>query len=591
MKRFFLKSFLASVLGSLVAMILAVVFFIFLAAAIVSSTTSDEPVKIKPGSVLKISLQKPIAERSDDDPFRNFSLSNLKPSRTIGMDKMAVYIQKAATDENIAGIYIDGNDNEQGWAVTEEIRNALLKFRESGKFIVSYADAYNQKSYYLASVSTKMFLNPEGLVPLLGLGGNHLFFKGTFEKLGIQPQVIRHGKYKSYVEIFVNDKMSDENRAQTLAYVGDIWHHVLEGISAERKVSVDSLNYFADNLILSDAQAAKQHKLIDSIIYKDQVIDYLSKVSFNEPGEVEIVTLNKYMQTPAPRKSEGLAKNKIAVVFASGDIVMGEGDDDEIGGEKLSRAIREARRDSSIKAIVLRINSPGGSAQASDVIWREVVLARQVKPVIVSMGDVAASGGYYIACAADSIVASPTTITGSIGVFGILMNVQTMLKDKFGITVDAAKTNPSADLGSPMRPITEQERAVITNEIERTYTTFVTHVSEGRHLTPMFVDSIAQGRVWSGVSAKKLGLVDEFGGLDRAIEIAAQKAGLSNYRIQALPKLEDPFESFMNSIYEEKSEMYMMKQLGAWTPLFKELMKVAKYEGVMARIPFEADLR
>ncbi|HPF94712.1 MAG TPA: signal peptide peptidase SppA, partial [Tenuifilaceae bacterium] len=420
----------------------------------------------------------------------------------------------------IRGIYIETEGIPAGAATLEEIRASLEKFKESGKFIISYSNVYSQKSYYLASVSDKILLNPEGMVEWVGLRSEIMFFKGALEKLGVEAQILRHGKFKSAVEPFMYDKMSPENREQILTYTGSIWNHWVEGISKTRNISAEQLNQFADDLTIRNAKTALDNGIVDSLVYKDQVINMLKELTDTKPKkDINSVSLAQYTKVKPKRQHKGFIKEKIAVVYASGEIVMGDGNEGAVAGERFGRAIREARRDSTVKAIVLRINSPGGSALASEVIWREVKLATEVKPVIVSMGDVAASGGYYIAAPADYIIASPTTITGSIGVFGMMPNVKEGMNKKLGITVDVAKTNRNSDFGSLFRPMTAEERAIGQLSVEEVYKTFIGHVAEGRETTVEKVDEIGQGRVWSGANAISINLVDEFGGLQKAIDI------------------------------------------------------------------------
>ena len=528
MKQFF-KFMLASMAGFFLTMLIMGIFSLIVIASIIAMA-GKEKVVVKSDSVLLLTLTDPIPERSSDSPF-NFSESTLfTTNNSPGLLETIELIEKAAEDENIKGILLNLSTIGSGMATTEEVRNALLKFKESGKFIVAYSEMYSQKAYYLATVADEICVNPEGSIDFRGMAGEITFIKGLLEKLDINAQIIRHGKYKSAIEPLISDKMSEANREQTLSYMNSIWGHILNGISKQRNIPVDELNTIADSLLLQTADDAVKYKIADKIVYKDQLLDLLrEKLAKEKDHKIEFIGLSKYEDATADRKGSR-SKDKMAVIYASGSIGGGEGNENSIGSERISRAIRKARADSSVKAIVFRVNSPGGSALASDVILREVKLARETKPVVVSMGDYAASGGYYIACAADSILANPTTLTGSIGVFGVIPDFSKMLQNKLGVTIDRVKTNTHADYISVTRPMTPYEEKVMTNSVERIYDIFVGHVSDGRNMTPANVDSIGQGRVWSGIEGKSIGLVDNTGGLKEAIQIAASLAKLENYR-------------------------------------------------------------
>jgi protease-4 len=427
------------------------------------------------------------------------------------------------------------------------------------------------------------------MIEWMGLRSEIMFFKGAMEKLGVEPQILRHGKFKSAVEPFMLDKMSPENREQTLTYMGSIWNQWVDGISKARNVSVEELNRLANNMEIFNGKSCIENKLVDSLIYKDQLIDNLKTLTNTpEKDDLKTVTLAQYFKVPD--KKTKFSKEKIAVIYAQGEIGMGEGGDDAIGSDGLSRAIRKARRDSTIKAIVFRINSPGGSALASEVIWREVELANKVKPVIVSMGDVAASGGYYIAAPATTIMASPTTITGSIGVFGLFFNFQNAMNKKLGINVDVVKTNDHADFFSVFRPMTAEEKAVGQKFIEETYQTFIGHVAEGRGIAVEKVDEIGQGRVWSGVNAKDIKLVDEFGGLKAAIKLAAEKANVEKYRIVELPEQKDPFQELLKGMSGEAKAFFLQDELGVAYKNYNRVVKMLQNQGVQARIPYDIEV-
>lgn len=589
MKQFF-KFMFASMLGVFLAFFLGMIVLFGMIAALVSSADSKKEVKVEPNSVLHINFQAQINDRSSNNPFENFDFGSMSGKKGIGLNDILDNIEKAKSDENIKGIYIDLQSVPAGIATIEEIRNKLIEFKETKKFIVAYSEIYTQGAYYLASVADEVWLNPEGLIEFKGLGAELMFFKGLLEKVEVEPQVIRYGKFKSAIEPFILDKMSEANREQTMKYMGSIWNHLVKGIADSRGLTAEQLNKIANEALVQNAKDAVEQKLADKLYYKDQVLDDLKdRVGVEDVKKMKLVSMVKYTDAPKPKSKEdkGLAKDKIAIIYASGSIEGGEGDNQTIGSDRISKAIRKARLDDKVKAIVLRVNSPGGSALASDVIWREVILAKAVKPVVASMGDVAASGGYYISCAADTIVASPNTITGSIGVFGLLLNMKSLLNNKFGITIDTVKTNRYADLGSAFRPLTQAERDIIQNSVNEIYHSFIGKVGEGRGMTTAQVDSIGQGRVWSGVDAKAIGLVDVLGGMEDAVEIAAKMAKLDHYRVAEYPEQKDPFESFVQELKGEGEDVLIKKQLGENYRYYKTLEDIRKMEGIQARMPFD----
>ena len=589
MKQFF-KFLFASVLGFIIAAVVCVLLFVGIISAIVSSAGSDKEVTIEANSILHLKITEPIVDRGSDNPLSNFDLGSFSTKGKTGLNDFLEQIEKAKTDESIKGIFLDVSDIPAGLATIEEMRNKLIEFKSNKKFIVCYSEYLSQSTYYLASVSDEIYLNPQGFLDFKGLGGELMFFKGALEKLGIEPQIIRHGKFKSAVEPFMLDKMSDENRQQTQTYLFTLWQKMLDGISISRKIPVDSLNGIANNLSIETAQDAVKFKMVDKLAYKDEVLEVLRKKTAEKSiDDIKFISLEKYAKSE--NKFKGFAKDRIAVIYAEGSIEGGEGDDETIGSDRLSRTIREARLDDKIKAIVLRVNSPGGSALASEVIWREVLLAKKMKPFIVSMGNVAASGGYYIACAADTIVASPNTITGSIGVFGVLFNGQKLLNNTLGITIDTVKTNTYSDIGSVYRPLSPIERNYIQRSVENVYDVFVKRVADGRKISSNQVDSIGQGRVWSGLDAKKIGLVDVLGGLETAISIAAKKAQIKEYKLVSLPKQKDPFKEAIAHLTGEAESAIIKKELGVNYKYYKSLQNISGYSGIQARMPFEIDIR
>jgi len=585
MKSFF-KYLLASILGVIIAAL--IIFFVSMGVITALVTSQDKPVDIKSNTILMLKLNQPINDRKSPLPMLMLNLSSIGADNALGLNDILENIAKAGRDKNIRGIYLELSGLQTGIATIEEIRNALADFKKTGKFIVAFSDIYTQGSYYLASLADKVYMNPEGSVNLIGLSAEIMFYKKALEKLGIQPEVIRHGKFKSAVEPFMYDKMSPENRDQIRTYVGSIWNHMAEQMAASRNISVEKLNAFADSLLLWNNSSTIAYGLIDTTLYKDQVLDTLAHLAqVDNSKDLNFITHQKYLRVPESHDGRGYSRNKIAVIYAEGDIVTGEQSDGMIGSGKIARTIREARQDSSVKAIVFRVNSPGGSALASEVIWRELYLAHQVKPVIASMGDVAASGGYYIVAAADTIVASPNTITGSIGVYGLLVDAGDFLENKLGITVDVENTNAHSDFPSIYKPLSVTERLTLQKMIDGTYTTFVTRVSDGRALSYENVDKIAEGRVWSGKNALELGLIDTLGGLQTAIDIAAKKAKLEHYRITELPKLEAPFEQILRELSGDIRERLLRNELAGHYNQYRLVKQVLQSDKIQARMPFD----
>jgi protease-4 len=580
-----MKSFLKYLLATIVGVILAslVMFFIFLGVISALISIQEKPVEIKDNSILMLKLDEPITDRKPAIPF--FS------AKALGLNQILENIQKAKEDEKIKGIYLEPSVIPVGFATIEEIRNAILDFKESGKFVICHSDFYTQSSYYLATSADKIYMNPEGYFPLIGLRAQLMFFKGSLDKLGIKAEIIRHGKFKSAVEPLMYDKMSNENREQLKTIIGSIWNYTVSEISVQRGITKDKINSLADNLKVWDAESTVKHGLVDSLLYKDHVLDKLKELTgIKESKKLNFVSLAKYSKVPETKKHKGLAKNKVAVIYASGIVQLGDEGEGTISSERISNAIREARLDSTIKAIVFRVNSGGGDAIASEVIWRELSLAKEAKPVIASFGDIAASGGYYIAVSADTIVAGQATITGSIGVFGVIFNMKDFLDNKLGITMDVEKTNKYSDLMSGYRALTSREKEVFQKFVDEFYSTFVTHVSEGRNMTYDEVDKIGEGRVWSGINAKEIGLVDVYGGLSTAVDIAVEKAKLEKYRIVELPKLEDPVEQLIKELMGEVRISQIKKELGNSYKYYRFLQEALSLDGIQARIPYEIEI-
>ena len=586
MKQFF-KFMFASLLGFIIGSFL--LFFVLIGMVVsIASFSKRDTVVVSPNSVLHLSFDSEVVDRGGQNPFESADFFSMSLGRTVGLNDILNNIKKATEDENIDGIFLDLGIARAGWATLSEIREALLAFRESGKFIVSYAEAYGQSAYYLASVADKVYLHPEGGVDFRGLNAELMFFKNMLDRLGIDAQVIRHGKFKSAGEMFFLESMSEENREQVSAYIGSIWNNVMAGIAESRGLTINTLNEVADAFSSRNPEMAMESGLIDGIMHRDEVYDTINELLGKETDKKpELVTLGNYAKAPLPKSMLAQrGRDRIAVIYASGNILPGKGGEQTIGSESMAEAIRQARLDESVKAIVFRINSPGGSAMASDVILREVKLASAEKPVIASMGDVAASGGYYIACAADLIVANPTTITGSIGVFGMIPNMQDFFNQKLGITFDNVKTNEFADLATVTRPLTQTETALIQEEIERIYETFLDHVAQGRNMPVSAIDELGQGRVWSGSEARKNGLVDEYGGLMYAIGQAADMAGLETYRIVEYPTRKDLLTRIMED-FGGVQERWIQKRLGTAYHYYRQVEEINQMTGIMARMPYD----
>ncbi len=604
MKQFF-KFMFASVLGTFIAAFaLFFVFFIIIAGAIGSAMSdldrSGQTTSVKDNSILHIKLDRPIVDRGPEQTF-NLDFGPFRSVSPIGLDQIIENLKKAKEDDRIEGIYLEVSFPMAGMATLEEIRNALLDFKESGKWIVSYSELYSQNAYYLSSVSDEIYLMPEGELDFRGLSTTIPFLKGMFDKLDIEMQVIRgsNNKFKSAVEPFLTDEMSVANRQQTETWMNSLWANMLSAIGESRGISADRLAAIADGYEVREPEDAVALEMVTAMKYNDEVQAILrAKTETEEDEKLNTVSLTSYFRARTTKSSETFVpsykKDKIAIIYASGNIMSGKGDDETIGSETLSEAISEARKDSSIKAIVLRVNSPGGSALASEVIWRETALAKAVKPLVVSMGDAAASGGYYIAADAHKILAMPSTITGSIGVFGLMPNMKGFFNQKVGVTFDGVKTGKYADYGQITRPLSDEEYSIRQNGVDQAYDRFVSVVSQGRSMSVEMVDSIGQGRVWSGTDALAIGLVDELGGLNRAIEIAAELASVEDYTIKNLPKRKDPFEAFIEELTGQSSTALLRWQLGNDEYLlrqFKAINQMKEMSGVQAIVPYAIEVR
>lgn len=581
MKQFF-KFTLATFVGIILFSVISLLILFGIIGAIAAS--GDAPTKLSPNSVYELELKGQLIDRSEDDPFtKAISEAFGRPeTNVIGLDDVLSNIQKAKDDPNIIGIYLKGGVLSGGFASIKEIRDALIDFKASGKFIVAYADTYAQTNYYLASVADKVLLNPYGMVEFKGLSAELLFLKNTFDKLGIDMQVVRVGTYKSAVEPYINTKMSDANRLQITAYASSIWSSMLKGISISRKIPVDSLNAYADQMMLFQPTGKlTAYNLVDSLVYVDEV-DSIMK-SYNK--EYKIVKHSALVKAPDNKKYQ---KDKVAVIYAVGGIDGGDGEG--IVSEDLVETIDKAAKDESVKSVVIRVSSPGGSAYGSEQIWRALTNLKKKKPLIVSMGDYAASGGYYISCMADSIVAQPNTLTGSIGIFGLIPNIDGLNK-KLGLSYDGVKTNKMSDAISVNRAFTPQEKALMQNYINNGYELFVKRCADGRKKTVNEIKSIAEGRVWTGEDALKIGLVDAIGGLDEAIAMAAKKAELTSYQVKELPEKEDFATKLMKSLEEDIEVKIMKSQLGEHYNILRQVKQYEHLNGIQARMPYDVIFR
>lgn len=588
MKAFF-KYVLATITGILIFSVLMFFIMIGIIGAMVSSVGSKSETVTPSNAVLLINLDHTITEKTEPNPFENLDLPGYSGARSLGLNDMVSRIKAAKDDGNIKGIYLNVSGVNAGFPTAKAIREAILDFKTSGKFVVAFSDVMSQKGYYINSAADEIYLNPQGSLDFRGLATSVMFFKEAMDKLGVDMQILKVGTYKSAVEPFMMNSMSEANKEQVNSYLGSIYDTFLSDISASKKLSVDSLRGIANGYLIREPEDAKKYGFVNNLLYKDEVFAKIrAKLGIDEKKDIPYVSILDYTNKPSAGEAGG---DRIAVLYAYGEIIDGEGMDGQIGGDKLSRELRELRLDDKVKAVVLRVNSPGGSALASENIWREVDLTKKVKPVIVSMGDYAASGGYYISAAADSIFADPTTLTGSIGVFGMIPNFQRLFNEKLGVHFDAVKTAKFADMDVDMdRPLTEEEKTIIQGGVNKIYQVFMKRVADGRKLDVAYVDSIGQGRVWTGRQAVDLKLVDRIATLDEAIKAAAKKAKLDNYRVSEYPRMKDPFSSIL-STSKEKIKMWMLEdELGDYVKYYSELKKVSKQSGIQARIPYLVEI-
>ena len=592
MKDFF-KFTLATVTGIILSSI--VLFFIGIMVIFGIVSSSDTETVVKKNSVMMLDLNGILVERTQESLENVLSMLTGDNSNVYGLDDILASIKKAKENENIKGIYIQASALGSPYASLQAIRNALTDFKESGKFIVAYSDGYTQGLYYLSSVADKVILNPKGMIEWRGIASAPIFYKDLLQKVGIEMQIFKVGTYKSAVEPFIATEMSPANREQVTEFIGSIWGQVVSGVSDSRNISPDSLNAYADRMLMFyPAEESVKCGLADTLIYKNNVRDYLKQLAnVDKDDRLPILGLDDMINVKknVPKDKSG---DIVAVYYASGEITDQSGSaasEDGIVGNKVIRDLRKLKDDKDVKAVVLRVNSPGGSAFASEQIWHAVKELKAEKPVIVSMGDYAASGGYYISCVADTIVAEPTTLTGSIGIFGMVPNVKE-LADKVGITYDVVKTNKFADFGNLMRPFNNDEKVLMQMMITEGYDTFLTRCAEGRHMTKEAIGKIAEGRVWTGETAKKLGLVDELGGIDKALDIAVKKANLNGYTVVSYPEKKDFLSTLLDTKPTNYVESQLMKsKLGDYYKDFSLLKNLSERSMIQARVPFELNIK
>lgn len=577
-------------LGRVLSTALGILLFWVIVIWLLSMAGNKPKFELSDNSVLKLRLDREIVERETENPFDDFLDEGFGNPSKMGLLELKAALKVAAKESKIKAVWLDINSLNAGFGIANELREALVDFKTSGKPLVVYADYMSEGAYFLASVADMIYITPTGLLEFNGFSYEVLFFKGTLEKLDIKPEVFKAGQYKSAVEPLLLDKMSEPNKEQTISFINSMQEHVYEKIASSKGLSVQKLKNLADSLIIRNPKDAERVGLITKAGYADELMASLGENIGVSPSNITWVNYKKAAELDKKSKSD----KKIVVIVASGDINTGKGRENEsIGSDKICEQLVKCRTDESVKAVVLRINSPGGSVIASDNMWREIMLTKKVKPVVASMSDMAASGGYYMAMPCNKIVAQPTTITGSIGVFGVWFNVKDFLKNKLGVTSDRVKTGKYADLGMPTRDLSPFERQVIQSEVDNTYKDFVSKAASGRNTSFEKIERIASGRVWTGIQAKEIGLVDELGGLEKAIEIASQLSKTADFSVEYLPKKVDFFESWTKKLMgesdeaEEEMEEKLKAELGDLHPYFTYVRKLKKMEGVQAIMPFE----
>jgi protease IV len=574
--------FFAALLAIIVFCGVILIFF----SVVIGGLISKEDSSIEPRSVLFIDLNKSFQDKKSINPFLQFT-GNVEDELPT-LYELVRMVRKAKTDSSVKGIYLKAEMNLNGYASSEELRNALIEFKNSGKFVLAYGDYMTQQAYHVANVADRIYVNPKGMFDWTGFAVEYVYFKNMLKRLEIEPQIFYDGKFKSATEPFREEKMTEANRIQTTVWLGDVYERFLTNTAYSRSLDTAALRKYADTYAIQHVKSAVDYKLIDGLRYDDEVKQEIKKkLNIGKDDKINFITPGTYMHTRSIRE---YGKDKVAVIYAEGEIVDGKGEEGQVGSDTYRNLIRKIRYNDNVKAIVLRVNSPGGSSLASEVIWRELMLAKKDgKPIVVSMGDVAASGGYYISCMADSIFAQPNTITGSIGVFAMIPNMESFFKNKLGVTFDRVKTGAYADAISISKPLNAQESRIIQNQVDIIYSDFKGRVSEGRKLDTAYVDSIAQGRVWTGTRASKIGLVDRVGGIDDAIKSAAKLAKMKEYNVSEYPEPRSPFDDLFGPYMNNASASVIEKELGVENAkLFKQVKRLKESFGtIQARLPFE----
>lgn len=581
----FWKSFFATILALLVFSVLS----FFLLIGLIGALSADQEVVVAENSVLRLNLDAEIREQHAENPFEGLPILGTEVA-SVGLIELKEAIRHAKDDPKIKGIYLTVSYPMTGFATLEEVRQSLIDFKSSGKWVVTYNDMMSEGAYYLASAADKVYMHPIGDVEWNGLAIEVSFFKRMFEKLEIKPMVFRVGDFKSAVEPFILDKMSNENRLQLTETIHSIYDHVLEQVAISRNMPKAQLKEMSDKMLVRNGKQAVQFGLVDSLLYEDELTAELkNRLSLSEADDIEFIKLNKYRKSYSNYNS---SKNEVAVIVGDGEIMPGKGNENTIGGDKFAAEVRKARENNKVKAIVIRINSPGGSFQASDIMWREITLAAKVKPVIASMGDYAASGGYYMAMGCDTIVAQPHTITGSIGIFSVLFDASGLMSNKLGISSEEIKTGEFGEMITVSRPLSDIEKSVWQRKTEEGYEVFTGKAAEGRNMSIDELKKVASGRVWTGAQAKERGLVDILGGLNDAIEIAATSAGVADdYKVKYYPRKQDFFSELMLQLEENAKVNALKEELGVYYPLYQQWQHVQHYQGTQARLPFELTIQ
>ena len=580
----FFKTIIATIIGLILFGILS--FFLFV--GFIAAAGGDQVPQVDENSVLYINLNGPVKERIAEDPFNE--LFENSPQGIALLDAIEA-ISSAKNDENIQGIYLEHGYLSGGYGSFEEIRNALIDFKQSGKFVYSYAEYLSEQNYYIASVADEIYFNPQGTMEFNGLSANISFYKGLFDKLDVKPQIFRVGEFKSYVEPYIRKNMSEPNKRQIGSFLNSIYDFYLQNVSASRGMSQEALEKVSDEMLVRNADKALEHGLVTKVAFEDEIKSLMKEqLGIGTKSKINFISIRNYAKSS--NADSDYSKNKIAVIIADGAIVSGKGDTGSVGSEKFALAIKKARESKRVKAVVIRVNSPGGSALASDVMWREIMLTKAVKPVIASMSNVAASGGYYMAMPCDTIVAQPNTTTGSIGIFGMLFNMSGLLENKLGITSDVVNTGEFSDIYTVTRALSDYELSIFQNQVEEGYETFTSKAAQGRNMSIEDLKKVASGRVWTGIQAKENGLVDVLGGFNDAVLLAAQAAGVeADYATSFYPKLLSPFEEIMSKFMGEQQSKLFKSEFGILADEVEKIKHLQELNGIQARMPFDIEIK